>query len=200
MVVNIAWNHSGWARLEPNPKTGFGYTKRGNSAAFSPHEALNFDFSKKGIDDKDSVFGYFQTRGIPRRFKKGGLIFFWSKNTDDGQRYFVGVYGKADVIADKKNKDNKVKWKRPGFETGEFWANIRGEKKLSCLFPCYVKDSAYVLKGERLIYRSNLTYKFDKQKALRLLKEARDADCEKSNRSGSIATITALEEYLKNNL
>ena len=194
MVVNVAWNHSGWARLEPNPKIGFGYVKRPNSAAFSPHEALNFDFCKKNIDTDDAVFGYFQTRGIPRKFVNGGLIFFWSKSTVDRRGYFIGVYGNAEILNQLK------KHKYPGFENDQFWANIRGEKKLSCLFPCYVEDSAYITYGKRLIYRSNFTYDFNKANALRLLTDVKNESCGGNSNSGAVATLTAIEEYVRDKL
>jgi len=194
MIVNIAWNHGGWARLEPNPKVGFGYAKNHGKGAFSPHESLNFFFSKKGIDTKDTVYGYFQTRGIPRRFEKGGLIFFWSRSTDNGKGYFVGVYGNAAVLNEVKS------WNYPGFENGKFLANVQGEKKLSCLFPCPISESKYVLNGKRLIYRSNLSYDFDKKKALNLLKAAKGENCGKPSDSGAIATLTAIEEYVQNTL
>lgn len=194
VIVNVAWNHSGWARLEPNPNVGFGYAKNYGKGAFSPHESLDFDFSKKGIDTNDTVFGYFQTKGTPRRFVTGGLIFFWSKNTDDRKGYFIGVYGNARVI------DPKRVWKHAGFETGEFWSNIQGEKKLSCLFPCPVEDSGYVPNKKRLIYRSNLSYDFDKYKALKLLNEAKGKSCGNHSDSGAIATLTAIEEYVRINL
>ena len=185
MLVNIAWNHSGWTRLEPNPHVGFGFTKHFNKGALSPHEALNFDFRKKDIDSNDTVYGYFQTRGVPRRFASGGVIFFWSRSTDDG---------KADVL------DPIKKWKYPGFETGEFWANILGGKRLSCLFPCPVHDSAYKTDGKKLIGRANFTYNFDKGKALKLLYETKNKSCGGDSNSGAIATLTAIEECVRDKL
>ena len=194
MVVNVAWNHSGWARLEPNPKIGFGYVKRPNSAAFSPHEALNFDFCKKNIDTDDAVFGYFQTRGIPRKFVNGGLIFFWSRSTDDRKGHFIGVYGNAEIL------DPLETHRYPGFENDQFWANIRGDKRLSCLFPCPVHDSVYKTGGKRLIGRANFTYNFDKGKALKLLDEAKNKSCGGDSNSGAIATLTAIEECVRDKL
>ena len=142
MLVNVAWNHNKWARLQPNPALGFGFTKDPEEAAFTPHEALNFDFLKKGIDTKDTVFGYFKTGidkigGVPRKFADGGIIIFWSKNSDNKKGYFIGVYGKARAL------DEVRKYNYLGFKNAEFLANIQGDKKLSCLFPCPVKDSAY---------------------------------------------------------
>ena len=54
------------ATAELNPSMGFGYTKRPGKSAYLPHESLNFDFFKNGIDTDDCVYGYFQTRGAPR--------------------------------------------------------------------------------------------------------------------------------------
>ena len=190
MLVNIAWNHSGWTRLELNPQVGFSYDRY----AFPPHEALNFDFSKKGIDTDNEVFGYFQTSRIPRRFVDGGMIFFWSNNTDDKKGYFVGVYGNVAIL------DEVNRWKHSGFENGEFRANIKGDKRLSCLFPCPVDDSAYKTDGKRLIGQVNFTYNFDKGKALRLLDEAKNKSCGGNSNSGAIATLTAIEEYVRNKL
>lgn len=191
MVVNVAWNHAGWARLEPNPAIRFGYVKRHGGLAFSPHESLNFDFCKKGIDTSDTVYGYFQTRGLPRQFVEEGVIFFLSRSTDDHNEYLIGVYGNAGVL------DKVKKRKYRGFENDEFWANIKGEKKLSCLFPCPVQDSKYKPNGKRLIYRSNLTYNFNKSQALQLLKDARTMLCGETNYSGAIETLLAIEEYVK---
>lgn len=165
MLVNVAWNHSNWARLEPNPKIGFGYVKRKNEAAYSPHESLNFDFNKSGIDTQNTVFGYFQTKFTPIRFNKGGVIFFWSRNTDENTGYFIGVYGKADIFASRT-------FYYKGFEGDKFWANISGAKELSSIFPVPVKDENYRKNGRRLIYRSNFTYDFDKGRAIKLMDEA----------------------------
>ena len=195
MLVNVAWNHSKWAQLEPNPKANFEYTK----SAFAPHESLNFEFLKEGIDDNETVYGYFQVvgvglSGVPRKFAKGGLIIFWSSNTDDRKGYFIGVYGNAGII------DPIMKKEYHGFKEGKFWANIQGEKRLSCLFPCPVEDSSYRDNGNRLIFRSNLSYDFDKFKALRLLKEAKESRCNGHSDSASVAVLTAIEEYVKDKL
>ena len=188
MLVNVAWNHSKWAQLEPNPKSNFGYAK----SEFTPHESLNFNFSKKGIDNNETVYGYFQTHVKPRKFAKGGLIIFWSMNTDDKKGYFIGVYGNADFL------DQMKKWKYLGFKEGEFLANIQGDKKLSCLFPCPVEDSSYKDNGKRMVPQINFTYNFDKSKALRLLKEAKESRrCNGQVDSASIAVLTAIEGYLK---
>ena len=200
MLVNIAWNHSGWRRLEPNPSVGFGYTKRPGKSSYSPHESLNFDFFKSGIDTDDYVYGYFQTRGTPRHFNRGGIVIFWSLNTDDKKGYFVGVYGNAEILEDIINKDNKIKWEHSGFETGEFWSNIRDFKRLSCLFPCPIEDSVYKISGRRLIGQSNLTYNFDKNRTLNLLQDAINIQCKGTQDPDAIEKLITIRDYVENYL
>ena len=200
MLVNIAWNHSGWRRLEPNPSVGFGYTKRPGKSAYSPHESLNFDFFKKDIDTDDYVYGYFQTRGTPRHFNRGGIVIFWSLNTDDKKGYFVGVYGNAEILEDIINKDNKIKRDHPGFEAGKFWSNIRGFKRLSCLFPCPIEDSAYKIDGKRLIGRTNFTYNFDKKRTLKLIQDAINVQYKGTRDPNPIEKLTVIRDYVENYL
>ena len=189
MLVNVAWNHSKWARLEPNPNIGFGYVKRKNEAAYSPHESLNFDFNKSGVDTQDRVFGYFQTKYTPIRFSNGGVIFFWSRNTDDNIGYFIGVYGKAEVFA-SRTFDYK------GFMGDKFWTNISGAKELSSIFPFPVKDENYRKNGRRLIYRSNFSYDFDKDRAVKLMEEA----ILLGKNNGDISKLELIKKYITNEL
>jgi putative restriction endonuclease len=190
MLVNVAWSYSKWAKSEPNRKANFKYTRSG----FVPHESLNFEFSKKGIDDNETVYGYFQTHVKPQKFVRGGLIIFWSMNTDDKKGYFIGVYGNAGIVNPMKEQEYHE------FEEGKFWANIQGDKKLSCLFPCPVEDSSYKDNGKRMVPQINFTYSFDKSKALRLLKQAKESRCNGQGDSASIAVLTAIEGYVEDKL
>lgn len=194
MMVNIAWNHSGWSLLEPNPDIGFGFVHRPNEAAYSPHEALNFDFNKKNIDTADYLFGYFQTRGIPRQFRIGGLIFFWSMSTDDNRGYFVGVYGDACV------HNGVEKWPFKGFYNDECWANIRGKKTLSFRFPFQVDSRSCFPCRTRLIYRSNLSYNLDKNDALKILSMARDACLKNISNATDIKKLEVIKKYVMDHL
>ena len=190
MVVNIAWNHSGWKRLEPNPKINFGFVKDVKKAALSPHEALNFDFDKENIDSSETVYGYFQTRGTPRKFEDHGLIFFYSQSTDDKKGYIIGVYGNASIIEPRKVFDFR------GLDNGKFLSNIMGKKELSALFPHYLLYTDYWNSGKRLIFRSNFTYNISSKIAIQILNDELKA-CGQ-NDSALNAKLVNILNYTKN--
>lgn len=103
-------------------------------------------------------------------------------------------------MEDKINKDNKIKWKHPGFKTGEFRSNIRGIKRLSCLFPCPIEDTAYKINGKRLIGRPNLTYNFDKNRTLNHVQDAIKIQCTGTRDRDMIEKLITIRYYIKNYL
>ena len=84
MMVNITWNRTGWTGIDINKDAGH---KKVRDAP--GHESLNFDFDKKGIDDKTWVHGYFQTHKTPIRFEDGGLIFFYSQDPQTQKKFLL---------------------------------------------------------------------------------------------------------------
>ena len=128
MMVNITWNRTGWMGIDINKDAGH---KKVRDAP--GHESLNFDFDKKGIDDKTWVHGYFQTHKTPIRFEDGGLIFFYSQDPQTQKKFFVGVYGSAKVFDKKEHPIEKISGH------GGYWTNICGKKEMSLRFSDYVE-------------------------------------------------------------
>ncbi len=148
MIANIAWNSKDWREIEPpNRNAGSRYAQEN-----SPHESLNFDFNKKGVDTEEHVFGYVEWRGTPRRFEEPGIIFFHTKNLENGKNEIVGVYCGARVLSEKETKT--AFWK--GFQDNKLVANIQAEKAKSVLFKIRLDASKYedkYYKGERMVSR-----------------------------------------------
>ena len=128
MMVNITWNRTGWTGIDINKDAGH---KKVRDAP--GHESLNFDFDKKGIDDKTWVHGYFQTHKTPICFEDGGLIFFYSQDPQTQKKFFVGVYGSAKVFDKKEHPIEKI------YGHGGYWTNICGKKEMSLRFSDYVE-------------------------------------------------------------
>jgi len=124
LLVNITWNPSGWRdNSYINPKAGHQYAKENVGG-----ESLNFNFDKKTIDTDKFVHGYVQWTKSPTKFEKGGLIVFYTKNTDINKGKIVGVFGKAETF-------NKAQTHDVPFQKGNYWINIRAERDFSLLFP-----------------------------------------------------------------
>src|SRR5690606_20757066 len=88
LLANITWNPFGWKNSNyTNPRAGHGYA-RNNIAG----ESLNFKFNKPGVDTSKTIHGYFQWTNSPNWFIDGGLVFFYTRNTDERKGQIVGVY------------------------------------------------------------------------------------------------------------
>lgn len=131
IIANISWNPTRWRDTYINPKAGHEYARK-----FPGHESLNFKFDKKGIDDKYNVYGFVQWKSKPLKLENGGIIIFYSKNTDEQKGQIVGIYCNVEIL-DKKKFD----WK--GFENNVLELNIKAEKDLSLLFPCSLDADNY---------------------------------------------------------
>ncbi len=133
MMANIAWNNSGWRKIEgPDPKATQKYPQE-----HPAHESLNFDFGKKGVDDEKHVFGYVEWTNTPVNLERPGFIFFFTKNTKSKENKIVGVYGGAEILKDAKT----VPWEK--FENSQLVSNIRAEKAKSVLFEPYLDADRY---------------------------------------------------------
>jgi len=132
LIANISYNPTGWRNLYLNPKAGHSY-----ATEFPGHESLNFNFNKKNVDTLKNVFGYVQWTSAPKKFIDGGVIIFYSKNTDTGNGEIVGVYGNVKIL----HKHKTVNW--PGFENNKINFNLMADKDLSILFPIPLDAEKY---------------------------------------------------------
>lgn len=132
IFANITWNNAGWRKIYLNPKAGHKYARK-----YPGHESLNFEFNKKGLDDEQNVYGFFQCTNAPIALSNNAVIIFHSKNLETKDFEIVGIYGDAKILKDHK----RTKWNE--FESDELLSNILAKKKLSLLFPKYLKASEY---------------------------------------------------------
>ncbi len=151
ILVNITWNPNGWRDNNYiNPKAGHKYVR--DSVA---GESLNFDFNKNGIDTEKFIYGYFKCTNQPISFEQGGLILFYTKNTDKNEGQIVGVYGNANVIDEERHDVD--------FQKERYYLNIEGERDLSLLFPVPIMSEPYKKVGQkRLVPQVGFTYKDEK--------------------------------------
>lgn len=158
LLVNITWNPTGWRNTYINPKAGHKYAQ--NNVG---HESLNFRFDKKGIDNNKSVYGFVQWNNAPVSFENGGLIIFYTRNTELNRGQIVGVYGNAEIFRES------LKFKYPGFKHNIYSPNIKGEKKMSILFPIPLSADNYKSnRSKRMVGQNGFAYK-DKVFAERIL-------------------------------
>lgn len=132
LIANITWNPLGWRNTYINPKAGHKYAKE-----HPGHESLNFKFDKKGLDTAQYIHGYVQWTNAPTNFNNGGLIIFYSRNTDENKGQIVGVFGNAEILKTPK----QITW--TGFENNLLSSNIRADKDLSILFPIPLDSKDY---------------------------------------------------------
>jgi putative restriction endonuclease len=148
LIANITWNPQGWRNTYINPKAGHSYAKE-----HPGHESLNFKFDKKGLDTVHYIHGYVQWTNAPTNFNNGGLIIFYSRNTDDNKGQIVGIYGNAEILKTNKQKT----W--IGFENNILTSNIRADKDLSILFPIPLDSKDYF--DGRAVPQVGYTYSSD---------------------------------------
>ncbi len=132
LIANISWNPYGWRNTYINPRAGHRYVR-----GFPGHESLNFKFDKKGVDIDKEVFGFIQWKSKPVHFNNGGIIIFYSNNTDERKGQIVGIYSNVEIL--KKRK--KANWK--GFQNNLLELNIKAEKELSLLLPIPLDANLY---------------------------------------------------------
>ena len=148
LIANISWNPTGWRNTYVNPKAGHKYARE-----FPGHESLNFKFDKKGIDTNSEIYGYIQWKSKPVLFKNGGIIIFYSNNTDERKGQIVGIYSNVEILKNRK----EFKWK--GFQDNSISLNIKAEKSLSLLFPIPLDANLYKeKKSKRLTGQIGYSY------------------------------------------
>ena len=148
LIANISWNPTGWRNTYINPKAGHKYARE-----FPGHESLNFKFDKKGIDTDDEVFGYIQWKYRPANFENGGIIIFYSNNTDEWKGQIVGIYSNVIILKNRK----KAYWK--GFQNNEIEFDVKAQKSLSLLFPIPLDANNYKEnKSKRLVGQVGFSY------------------------------------------
>jgi hypothetical protein len=149
LLVNITWNPFGWRNTYVNPKAGHSYARKNPGG-----ESLNFNFSKKGIDTAKFVKGFVQWKYCPVNFQTGGLIIFYTRNTDEYKGQIVGIYSNAEVFS------NYETYRVSGFKNNEYPVNIKAEKELSLLFPIPLNADSYKSKSsDRIVGQIGFTYK-----------------------------------------
>lgn len=149
LLANITWNPFGWKNTYVNPKAGHSYARE-NVA----HESLNFKFDKEGIDTTKYFKGYVQWRFSPLRFVNGGLVIFYTWNTDNNQGQIVGIYGKTEILKDKET------YRKKGFTDDEYVVNLRADKQFSILFPIPLLAKNYRNRlNDRIVGQIGFTYK-----------------------------------------
>lgn len=188
MVGNVAWSHSGWRGFDKEgyrkkDDYGFRFVKETGIA----HEWWNFhDF------DEEWYYGHLEWGERAPAKLKGGLILFVSRKIDDGEFYFVGFYGDAEIgefntgrrftellpeeyindiqkLISEAEKYREYLEKLPG---SEYVANIRAPKRRSVVFREYLKVEPQDL-GVKKFGQWSFKY-LDKNLAAELLRRARD--------------------------
>jgi hypothetical protein len=149
ILANITWNPFGWRNNSYiNPKAGHDYAKKNVGG-----ESLDFNFNKKTVDTPKFIHGYVQWTGAPVSFETGGLIIFFTRNTDENKGEIVGVYGKAEVY--RQARTHEVP-----FQKRDYWTNIRGERDFSLLFPIPLNANDYKAKpSDRIVGQNGFAYK-----------------------------------------
>ena len=149
LLVNITWNPFGWRNNNYiNPKAGHNYAKKNVGG-----ESLNFNFNKQTVDTQKFVHGYVQWTNSPTKFQKGGLIIFYTRNTDINLGQIVGVFGKAEI-------SNEARTHKVPFQKRDYWTNIKGEREFSLLFPLPLLADNYKEKSsDRMVGQIGFTYK-----------------------------------------
>jgi hypothetical protein len=147
LIANISWNPTRWRDTYINPKGGHEYVRK-----YPGHESLNFKFDKKGIDTNNKIFGYIQWKDKPAKFEKGGIIIFYSNNTDEHKGQIVGIYCNVEVIEETL----LYNWK--GFNNNTIAFNIKADKNLSILFPISLNADNYKTDNKRLVGQIGFSY------------------------------------------
>lgn len=149
LLVNITWNPTGWRNTYINPKAGHYYARQNVG-----HESLNFKFDKRGIDNNKFIHGFVQWTKQPTKFDNGGLIIFYTRNTDTNKGLIVGVYGKAQIVNPQQH------FTVEGFQNNTYSVNIKAEREFSILFPIPLSVDNYKEKSsDRMVGQIGFSYK-----------------------------------------
>lgn len=145
LFANISWNPYSWTTPYSDKRAGHRYAKD-----HCGHESLNFKFDKDGLDDKDYVYGYFQYTKRPIQLGNDSIVVFVSKNFNDSENYIVGMYGNATLL----ERNAETTW--VGFENNILQSNIRGDRKVSCLLPIFIRCTDY--SSKRMTSQAGFVY------------------------------------------
>lgn len=149
LLANITWNPTGWRNTYINPRAGHGYARQN-----AGHESLNFKFDKRGIDGEKFIHGFVQWTNPPANFENGGLIIFYTRDTDTNKGKIVGVYGKAQIV------DPQQHFTVNGFQNNSYSINIKAERQYSILFPVPLSADNYKARSsDRMVPQVGFTYK-----------------------------------------
>lgn len=181
IIANITWNDRGWTFPEIHRQAGHGYAKNRPG-----HECLNFVFNKPNIDNENWVYGHFQRTRDPIYFQKNGLIIFYSRDFHTQTGKIVGIYGDAEIIADRKNPNY------PEFENGNLITNIRANPKLSLRFPVYLNSTKY-FKG-RAVGQVGFSYFPDDNVVLSIIGDE-IKECEKIGNTEDVLKLRKIFEF-----
>jgi len=148
----LSWNDEKWQKPIINPNANHSYATQ-----FPGHESLNFDFNK-AIDTIDEVYGYAQFTNQPTNFENGGLVIFYSRNTNNNIGQIIGIYGNVEFLNPIHETNHNE------FENSTLWSNMRATKKISLLFPKYLYSDKYLkyTKKGRLVGQIGFSYYEDK--------------------------------------
>jgi putative restriction endonuclease len=147
-LVNITWNPFGWRNNSyTNLKAGHKYAQYNVGG-----ESLNFNFNKKSVDTNKFVKGFAQFKSSPVKYESGGLLIFFTRNTDINKGQFIGVYGKAEI--------SKYQQLKVPFQKNDYWTNLKAEKDFSLLFPIPLDANNYKENtSDRMVGQIGFTYK-----------------------------------------
>lgn len=141
IIANITWNPFHWRAIYRNPHAGHRYVRNKPG-----HESLNFKFDKP-IDTNGKIFGHVQWTNPPKDFTDGGIIIFYSRNTETNSGEIVGIYGGVTILRPP------IETPYPGFENNRLYSSVEAEEKYSILFPMPLSDKKYkgMLNTNRLV-------------------------------------------------
>jgi len=124
----------------PNPKAGHSYARK-----YPGHESVNFKFDKKGIDTNEKVHGFVQWKYPPKFFIDGGVVVFYSQNTESKTGEIVGIYCNTQILKNKQLFNYK------GFEDDILSSNLIADKSISMLFPIPLLANNYKKQNQKRI-------------------------------------------------
>jgi DNA replication protein DnaC len=110
-VAKIAWSYNSWRGIDEKTSEKWRNLKDESSHSYVRETGFAFEWWNfyEGFD-KDYYYGYIE--GVDensRRNFKDGLILFISKNPDDGNMYFIGFYGGADILPTPYDTGKKIR-------------------------------------------------------------------------------------------
>jgi DNA replication protein DnaC len=211
-VGKLAWSYNNWSGIDEKTSEKWRNLKDGSSYSYVRETGFAFEWWNfyEGFHE-DYYYGYIEWgKQTPPKDFKNGLILFISRNPDDGNMYFIGFYGGADISPTPYDTGKNIRdlipaelekkledyWERGGSqeckekceellkdvkEGAALKMNIRAKKELSTVFL-----------SEKYIKISQ-TEDFGEEKWLGRINFRSDIDPEKIRR----LLERALEEYKK---